>query len=1300
MTKVSSSAGHERDVTWSAAPVPRPAVILLLTLLMTALAGCDRSGALPDAHAESELPLELATAAEDEEAGMLVLEPLRVAIPDFEGAPVLATSEHSRQDDAFALEEPWIARGHLAGSDWHFIELRTGDEAQLWYIEAAGEDLARLELQNAIGRRLAARNVERGAAIMANLHLLPGSHWFSIRAGSGGAEYTFRAVPLGPPRSHSELEPNDDPGRAHRMAFGLPRSGHLFPAGDIDVYRFTVSAAEHVVLTLEPPADLRVRMEVLASYGGEQSHSIATGDSREPGDTLRYPTILDPGDYLVRVSAADRGARSVNPYVLRLDRRDPFIRPPDLEPTDLNRARSLPSDLILYGSLGQFGRTSWYEMPVVDSATLVSVEVGLAPDDLGLTLYDAESGRIAERFRADRESSGLSATLPPGAPYRLQVSGTSDFRVGLSFDPHPELHAPGPGLAVELEIERGDAVAAYWPYAQRIEVPVRLKNRGGEPTELSLGASSTDRTWVPVLPAEPVSLEAGAETTVEMAVEVGPDAWALDPVVINVRARDGTGQTTMAAQRFWPRCGALPANPHPVTPLPPALTGGLNLASPLFGGEPFAASERDRTGKAPLFDSRLYGGWSISARNLPAEVTVRLAGGAVPTISGVILYPVRGRRPDYQLKDFEVLVSTDGQVFRKALAGTLERGRAEQAFAFDEPVRARFARLRMKTNHADNMAAGHLFLGEWKAVAAPHEDPPGMGPWNLAAAELGGFVPWSEPIQPHDASAMLSKDGRRQTVHLNEGESVRWVVGFNQNRAAQVRELRLTEWPEDERAGRLGDLMVAVSTESPVGPWTELGLWERRDMNGTASTFSLDAPVWARFILFVGADSDEAGRRTLPRSLEVLERPVDGEYRSILGEWGHGSRQAAFEALTSGQVRPFIAATGANHSRETALRLRGGETRASSVQPGHGVDWYRIDVPGSHDNLIIRIRGEPYLRVHGSLEGHRGEPVATDQDDLTPQERVLRANVRPGATYYLAVRGDAPPVVSFWSDRGTLRTFWATVEQAQQQLGGGEQRRAPVRYDPEADDQDSWVVTSSSGMTEGMLRTLRGLDASPALLLLADGDAAFDWSADLWRATEELRPQVFAVRFSSNQHPAHDEPLMPSWTTVSGGHYAVVGTKSEADAAVDRALCYLRGSAQYTVEIVTSREEAPEPELYERLVDAGRVVARGILFDFDRHTLRSESYPVLRQIGEMLQERPELRLLIEGHTDNVGSRQYNQGLSERRAASVRAYLIERYAIDSDRLQSVGRGETMPADTNETDEGRQQNRRVELVRLQT
>ncbi len=120
--------------------------------------------------------------------------------------------------------------------------------------------------------------------------------------------------------------------------------------------------------------------------------------------------------------------------------------------------------------------------------------------------------------------------------------------------------------------------------------------------------------------------------------------------------------------------------------------------------------------------------------------------------------------------------------------------------------------------------------------------------------------------------------------------------------------------------------------------------------------------------------------------------------------------------------------------------------------------------------------------------------------------------------------------------------------------------------------------------------------------------------------------------------------------------------------------------------------------IYDALAAKGRVATQGILFGTASDQVRPESRPTLKEIASMLQQHPELKLRIEGHTDNVGGQDANLILSERRAAAVKSALVTDFQVDAARLESKGFGDTKPAGSNASAEGRQNNRRVELVRL--
>jgi len=101
-----------------------------------------------------------------------------------------------------------------------------------------------------------------------------------------------------------------------------------------------------------------------------------------------------------------------------------------------------------------------------------------------------------------------------------------------------------------------------------------------------------------------------------------------------------------------------------------------------------------------------------------------------------------------------------------------------------------------------------------------------------------------------------------------------------------------------------------------------------------------------------------------------------------------------------------------------------------------------------------------------------------------------------------------------------------------------------------------------------------------------------------------------------------------------------------------------------------------------------------ILFDFNSFALRSESRDTLRELANNFRQYPDEQISVEGHTDNVGGDDYNQRLSEQRAGSVRDYLVDQGVPDG-RVTATGFGKSQPKTSNDTPEGRQLNRRVEI-----
>jgi outer membrane protein OmpA-like peptidoglycan-associated protein len=108
-----------------------------------------------------------------------------------------------------------------------------------------------------------------------------------------------------------------------------------------------------------------------------------------------------------------------------------------------------------------------------------------------------------------------------------------------------------------------------------------------------------------------------------------------------------------------------------------------------------------------------------------------------------------------------------------------------------------------------------------------------------------------------------------------------------------------------------------------------------------------------------------------------------------------------------------------------------------------------------------------------------------------------------------------------------------------------------------------------------------------------------------------------------------------------------------------------------------------------------KIVLRGVNFDFDKATLQPQGKPILDEAARILKENPSINVQVQGYTDGIGSVEYNLKLSDRRAATVKNYLVSQ-GVSASRLTTKGFGKSNPVATNDTADGRAQNRRVELV----
>lgn len=181
-----------------------------------------------------------------------------------------------------------------------------------------------------------------------------------------------------------------------------------------------------------------------------------------------------------------------------------------------------------------------------------------------------------------------------------------------------------------------------------------------------------------------------------------------------------------------------------------------------------------------------------------------------------------------------------------------------------------------------------------------------------------------------------------------------------------------------------------------------------------------------------------------------------------------------------------------------------------------------------------------------------------------------------------------------------------------------------------------------------------------------------------------------ALGFVNTERPRY---LLAKLARTQGDVFVVVMAADKTDPQRPAVYVLIMESKPMDTGLVTVAASA----LDQSLMSSGKAVIYGIYFDFDKSDIKPESAPQLQQIAQLLSDHAQLRLLITGHTDNQGNADYNQKLSQRRADAIVGALTGTYAVTSNRLSAQGLGATSPVASNDTDDGRAKNRRVELIR---
>jgi Mg-chelatase subunit ChlD len=1150
-------------------------------------------------------------------------------------SPGWETEPNDDPETANPIPADGVMQGSGGAEDADVLATTADGDPQLWRVDVTGTGLDRVEWIRADGTTMGSAEVaaDGTSARLVDLFFIPGQRQhLRVRARSG--DYRLALEPFGPPDPNGEREPNDGLAFNETLPVGVARTGRLATSTDVDEFRFTTAATDHVVLHAEAPEDGDLDLRLYDDAGLGVTHVL------EPGAVRDIDLLLPIGDYrIVMVSRAP----GEGPYALRLDRTDPFVVAHDQEPNDSpGWAGALEGDGRVVGSGRPEGDLDWYRLPIVESPTPITVVAADGVDDIEL-LTDATTALPIEL-----DEDGVtyrSGPLQPGVEHFLRVRSSGDHAFtleglpGPATAPAPSSDQAGPALSAELADTR---VAAFWPSAQRVSGTLRLEGADASAGPWALEGTTSDRRWTVSVPNETVAETATGSVETPFEVLVPRDASADVPVRVSFRARpaDGAvaavGAPVTASVELIPDREAPPLGPHRAWSVPAALLGGLDVASPWLGATLLPSV--DPVGEAALHDgfAPTDGGLVGPIAGLPLELTVDLAGDEPVQVAGTILNALSG---DPSFGDsparFELELSPDGGTWTRVLSGRLERSIRDQAFVLDEPVDARFARLRMLSTHREG--ALRISLGEWKVVAVPGTPSP-VEPHDLAEPVLGGHVAWTEPQlnRIEQAQAMIDEDpATLEPVPIEPRDRLTWAVGFHEGRAARIAAIEWSDPPVSDPTTRIDELEVATSQDGPLGPWRPLGTWQLvRSPDGSVAPFVLDAPEWARYVRF---RSDPASRDArwieLPGAMRIREVETSDGYRSILGQWGLGERSGPLEADGADGAGAGIAVDPDDDTLAQPRPLELDTEASGRVHHDVDTDWHAVSVPRGQRTLHALVGGEPYVGVELVLRDADGSEVPmTFEPGERPGSVLYSASVEPGAQYLLEVRQPASSVVVTFDTSASVGPYLDAILGSLRGFGAdvvpGRERVRILPFDGEPllpgwNDQPfeiqaaaaSYVLSeSSSGAEDNLAKATRDLApqrGARAVLIVTDAaSSTYGSTSDLWRELGAVRPLVFAVQTGGiNEAPSWQRHhLMADWAASAGGVYRYAHSRADIEDAFDHLATWLRRPASYRMTVTTSPDELPPPEPgrlsvaapddgsgQDRIVLAGDVVVELIL---------------------------------------------------------------------------------------------------------
>lgn len=631
-------------------------------------------------------------------------------------------------------------KGRFSGKDTDYYRFVIVDEPQLWRFQVIGDGVKEVAfLDSALNQAQRVRpKAGQRRVRLDNVYLLPGVHHLRVQGEDGGS-YTLLARAVGQPDPNGEREPNNNTRRMQQLAIGQTRTGYLEDQDDLDYYRFFLANWDRIRLTVQPAADGSV-LPRLYWY----SALMKTAKTPAVGEVITLEGLFPPGDYYLSLKSPKP---SEGEYTLKLERLERFGCATDCEPNDRSTfSNAMPQDYVIKGLVGDWHDIDVYALPIRDEVT----EWEIKPTPHFSVSLKVKSDVYAKSIlEYDRSTGSYRATVPAGEAYYLHIPGKGkEYSITLDYPGHVATALIEESLPVEITLSLDTSeVAAYRRNGQRLEGRLLLQNKSEIAQSLQLEAATSDYRWTVELAESSISLEPGAEELVPVIINVPEDAWAGWAMRISVRAMDEKHRQVETWQEVTAGRETPLINPQWGWRLPEKLRGGFNVALTSLGSRLIG----DYGSALGYGFENIFNGVDVHSVGLglrhnksAVDIVIKLAGDQPVEVAGTA---IRSFHSESALRDLSVLdlaLSMDGETFTTVLKRKLQPIKTEQYFVLDEPVTARFARLRLQHTFEGRLSSA-INLSEWKVITSAGVDiSQGQG-FNLADPELGGHVVWSRP---------------------------------------------------------------------------------------------------------------------------------------------------------------------------------------------------------------------------------------------------------------------------------------------------------------------------------------------------------------------------------------------------------------------------------------------------------------------------------------------------------------------------------------------------------------------------